>query len=72
MTIATVRLTAMPEPSERDRIRVILGVHISDDDADALLAIHAAMARGLGGVPFEELRQVQPPLQSMPAPTHHA
>jgi aspartyl-tRNA(Asn)/glutamyl-tRNA(Gln) amidotransferase subunit A len=56
----------MDAESARQAVRDVIGNSLSKDEVDALLSNHAALARGLAAIPFAELKQVQPPLQSMP------
>jgi len=58
----------MDAESARQAVREVIGSSLSEDEVDALLSTHAALARGLAAIPFAELKQVQPPLQSMPGP----
>jgi hypothetical protein len=58
----------MDAESARQAVREVIGNSLSEDEVDALLSTHAALARGLAAIAFAELKQVQPPLQSMPGP----
>ena len=59
---------AEPSPATREQIRAIVGAELADQDADALLATSAALSRAVANMPRAELRMVDPPLRSPPAP----
>jgi hypothetical protein len=52
----------------REQIRVIVGFELSDEEADALVATSASLSRAVAEMPRAELRRVDPPLRSTPAP----
>jgi hypothetical protein len=52
-----------------DEIRRILGVEVSEQDAEALLAWYAGFARGVVAYPQADLKRVEPPLRSVPGPS---
>jgi hypothetical protein len=49
-------------------VRAIMGVELSDDDAKALAAAYASLARGVAAFPADDVRNVEPPLRSIPGP----
>ena len=57
----------MPERLSAKQVRELLPEHsLSDQDAEALAAIATALARAVAAFPYAELRQVEPPLRSVP------
>ncbi|HYW90724.1 MAG TPA: hypothetical protein VFB50_23345 [Chloroflexota bacterium] len=58
----------MAEPVERECVRGILGAELSDEEADALVATSSALSKAVAAMPRQELRQVDPPLRSIPGP----
>jgi hypothetical protein len=57
----------MPERLSVDQVRELLPEHaLSEQDAEALAAIAAAMTRAVAAFPYAELRMVEPPLRSLP------
>jgi hypothetical protein len=51
-----------------EEVRRIIGVEISDAEAEALAASYANVARGVSAFPAEDLKGVEPPLRSVPGP----
>ena len=51
-----------------DIIRDLVQSPLTDAEAQALADWYANLTRGLDAFPIEELRQVEPPLRSMPGP----
>jgi cytochrome c553 len=58
----------MPERLSADVVRQVTGLELSDQEADALAAYYATLARGVAAFPVEELKTVEPALRSVPAP----
>ncbi len=58
----------MADQSARDRVRAIVGPELSDDEADALVATSAALSKAVLELPRADLRNIDPPLRSTPAP----
>ena len=57
----------MPERLSPEVIRSLLPeLQLSDQDVDALAATYAALVRAVAAFPYAELRQVEPPLRSVP------
>ena len=54
--------------SSWDAIRQVVGVELSDQDAEALAGWYAGFSRGVAGFPAEDLKRVEPPLRSVPGP----
>jgi hypothetical protein len=52
----------------REQIRAIVGSELTDEEADALVATLASLSRAVTDMPRAELRKVDPPLRSTPAP----
>jgi hypothetical protein len=59
---------AEPSPVDRERIRAIVGAELSDQECDGLVATSSALSRAVAEMPRAELRLVDPPLRSTPAP----
>jgi hypothetical protein len=49
-------------------VRMLIGVELSDQDATALAAAYASLARAVAAFPGDDLRTVEPPLHSIPGP----
>jgi hypothetical protein len=49
-------------------IRRIVGVDLSDAEAEALAALYANIAGGVADFPADDLKQTEPPLRSVPGP----
>jgi hypothetical protein len=58
----------VPESLSKDVIREIVGIDLSDQDAEALAAWYAGFARGVAAFPAADLKRVEPPLRSTPGP----
>ena len=57
----------MPERLSAEQVTQLLPEHaLSPQDAEALAGIAAAMSRAIAAFPYAELRQVEPPLRSVP------
>ena len=58
----------MPErlPPELIREQLLPELQLSASDAEALAATYAALRRAVAAFPYQELRQVEPPLRSVP------
>jgi hypothetical protein len=57
----------MPERLSAEQVKQLLpDYRLTDADAEALAAIAAAMSRAVAAFPYTELRQVEPPLRSVP------
>jgi hypothetical protein len=56
------------EPLSKDEIRTIVGIELSDQDAEALAGWYAGFARGVAAFPADDLKRVEPPLRSVPGP----
>ena len=57
----------MPERLSAEQIKQLLPEHaLSDSDAQALAATYATLVRAVQAFPYAELRQVEPPLRSVP------
>jgi hypothetical protein len=46
----------------------VVGVELSDEEAQALAAVYASLARNVAAFPSADLKQVEPPLRSVPGP----
>ena len=53
---------------EERTVREIVGVELSDDEARALAAWYAGLARSVDAFPADDLKQAEPPLRSVPGP----
>ena len=51
-----------------DEVRQIVGIALSDTEAEALATWYAALARSVAAFPAEDLRRTEPPLRSVPGP----
>jgi len=51
-----------------DEVRQIVGVELSDAEAEALAAWYATLARSVAAFPAEDLKRTEPPLRSVPGP----
>jgi hypothetical protein len=49
-------------------IRQLLESRIAEEDAAALATWYAALARGVAAFPAADLKDVEPPLRSVPGP----
>lgn len=59
----------MPERLSAEVVRHVTGlIQLSDQEADALAAHYATLARGVAAFPSQELKAVEPALRSVPAP----
>jgi hypothetical protein len=56
------------DPSMFEDVRKVAGLELSDEDAKALAAAYASLARGVAAFPADDLRTVEPPLHSIPGP----
>jgi cytochrome c553 len=56
------------ESRSKDEIRQMVGVELSEQDAEALAAWYAGFARGVAAFPAADLKRVEPPLRSVPGP----
>ena len=45
----------------------LIGLDVTDAEAEALAALYGATARGVAAFPSEELHTIEPPLRSVPA-----
>ena len=52
-----------------EEIRRILGVALTPADAQALADWYTAQAKLVAAFPADDLKQVEPPLRSVPGPT---
>ena len=62
-------VTIMSEPLLPQRVREIVGVELTDQEADGLAAWYAGLARGVAAFSATDLKRVEPPLRSVPGPT---
>jgi hypothetical protein len=51
-----------------EEVRQIVGVELSDAEAEALAAWYANLARAVAAYPAEDLKRIEPPLRSVPGP----
>jgi hypothetical protein len=51
-----------------EEVRRIVGVDLSDAEAEALAAAYAAIARSVAAFPADDLKRTEPPLRSIPGP----
>jgi len=51
-----------------DELRRIVGVELSDPDAEALATWYANLARSVATFPAQDMKDVEPPLRSIPGP----
>ena len=58
----------MSDPLLPPQVREIVGVELADQDAAALSAWYAGFASGVAKFPAADLKQVEPPLHSVPGP----
>ena len=49
-------------------MRQIVGVELSDAEAEALATYYTNLARSVAAFPAEDLRRTEPPLRSIPGP----
>jgi hypothetical protein len=57
----------MPDRLPPEVIQSLLPeLRLTDADAEALAATYAALVRAVAAFPYPELRQVEPPLRSVP------
>ena len=54
--------------SMTDEVRRIVGVELSDAEAEALAAYYANLARSVAAFPASDLKRTEPPLRSIPGP----
>ncbi len=52
----------------KDEVRRIVGVELSDAEAEALAAYYANLARTVAAFPASDLKRTEPPLRSIPGP----
>jgi len=52
----------------KDEARRIVGVELSDAEAEALAAYYANLARSVAAFPASDLKRTEPPLRSIPGP----
>jgi hypothetical protein len=51
-----------------DEVRRIIGVDLTDAEAEALATYYANLARSVAAFPAEDLKRTEPPLRSIPGP----
>jgi hypothetical protein len=51
-----------------DWVRGVIGEAVTDDEAAALAANYATLAKAVRAFPTDELRATEPPLRSTPGP----
>jgi len=70
LTICAVFLhcSGVAESGSRQEMQRLLGVELTIDEAEALAAWYSSLARGVAAFPAADLRRVEPPLRSVPAP----
>ena len=51
-----------------DEVRRIVGVELTDAEAEALATYYANLARSVAPFPAEDLKRTEPPLRSIPGP----
>jgi len=51
-----------------EEVRRIVGVELSDAEAEALATYYANLARSVAAFPADDLRRTEPPLRSIPGP----
>ena len=51
-----------------EEVRRIVGVELSDAEAEALATYYANLARGVAAFPAKDLKRTEPPLRSIPGP----
>ena len=56
------------EPAPGELVRQVVGVELTDEEASALADWYANLARMVAAFPGVDLKQVEPPLRSTPAP----
>ncbi len=56
------------ESPSNDEIRQVVGIELSEQDAEALRGWYASFARGVAAFPAADLKRVEPPLRSVPGP----
>lgn len=55
-------------PLSPEDVRKLVGMQMTDTEANALAAWYAPLRAALAAFPEADLRQVEPPLHSIPAP----
>jgi hypothetical protein len=58
----------MPEPAPGELVKHVVGVELTDEEASALANWYANLARSVAAFPGADLKQVEPPLRSIPGP----
>jgi hypothetical protein len=53
-----------------EEIRRLIGADVSQGELQALIDWYTAQARLVAAFPAEDLKRVEPPLRSVPGPTH--
>jgi hypothetical protein len=56
------------EPTPGELLRQVVGVELTHEEASALADWYANLARMVAAFPGGDLKQVEPPLRSTPAP----
>jgi hypothetical protein len=56
------------ESPSKDEIVRVVGIELSDPDAEALAGWYVNFARGVAAFPAADLKPVEPPLRSIPGP----
>jgi len=51
-----------------DEVRRIVGVELSQTEAEELATYYANLARSVAAYPAEDLKRTEPPLRSIPGP----
>jgi hypothetical protein len=51
-----------------EQVREVIGTPLTDAEAEALATYYAALARSVQAFATDELRGIEPPLRSTPAP----
>ena len=59
---------ALQEDAVSETVRRVVGAELSDEEAEALLGWYATIARGVAAFPASDLKDVEPPLRSVPGP----
>ena len=62
----------MADLTEIERVRGIVGAHVTDEQAQALTTYYANLAQAVAAFATDELRQVEPPLRSIAGPRQAA
>jgi hypothetical protein len=51
-----------------EEVRRIVGVELTDGEAEALATYYANLADGVAAFPADDLKRTEPPLRSIPGP----